>query len=330
MKANSFKYLTKQGVKNLWSNRMMTLASVGVLTACLLIVGFAVLMTKNIDRLVEHVESQNEFVAFMYTEEDYIAKQTAEGVEPFVSTADTPEGEAPRWDSFEQEVWAALEAVPNVSSVEFVSKEEALEYVQSTGDPTYQDLFIELQDDNPLPDNFTIRVDDLEKLSETVAAVSQVEGIESVSAANEVAESLTFIRKAVNMVGGAIIVALVIVSLVIITNTIRATIFTRRKELNIMKYVGATNSFIRLPFIVEGICLGLLSAAVAYGIIWGGYSYFVTAFTEGTLPGFISLAFQSIIPFKEVALDLVFFFCGASVAIGVLGSLISIRNHIKV
>lgn len=330
MKANSFRYLTKQGIKNLWLNRMMTLASIGVLTACLLIVGLAIILTQNIDNMAHYVEDQTEFVAFMYRENDYIQIQVDAGEQPIVATADTPEGQTPQWDSFVQEVKKKIEAIPNVSSVEYISKAQGLNNMRSQlGE--YASLLDELEDDNPLNDSFTIRVEDLTKIKETTTRVQSVNGIQSVNAANDVAETLTFIRQIVNAVGGAIILALVIVSLVIIVNTIRATIFARRKEINIMKFVGATNSFIRLPFIVEGIVLGLLSAVIAYCIIWGAYSYILNAFSEGGIvPTFIGSAFKNIIPFKDVALDLGVFFGASSIGIGVLGSLMSIRNHIKV
>lgn len=329
MKANSFGYLAKQGVKNLWLNRMMTLASVGVLTACLLIVGFAIVLTENIDSMVHYVESQNEFVAFMPTEEDYIAQQIADGEEPMVSTADTPEGETPAWQTFVEEVQSQIEALPNVAGVTYISKEEGLESMkEQMGE--YAELFEDLEDDNPLNDTFTIRVKDLTKLNETCLQVQEINGIQSVNAANDVADTLTFIRQVVNTVGGAIVLALVIVSLVIIVNTIRATIFSRRKEINIMKYVGATNGFIRLPFVVEGIILGLIAAAISYAVIWGGYTYLVHSFEAGTVPTFIGAAFQHIIPFSDIALNLGLFFGISSVAIGVIGSMISIRSHIKV
>ncbi|MGI5958614.1 MAG: permease-like cell division protein FtsX [Massiliimalia sp.] len=329
MKANSFSYLSKQGVKNLWLNRMMTLASVGVLTACLLIVGFAIVLTENIDSMVHYVESQNEFVAFMPTEEQYIEQQVANGEEPMVATADTPEGETPAWQTFVEQVRAEIEALPNVSGVTYISKEEGLESMkEQMGD--YAALFDDLENDNPLNDTFTIKVKDLTKLEETCLQVQEIDGIQSVNAANDVADTLTFIRKIVNTAGGAIILALVIVSLVIIVNTIRATIFTRRKEINIMKYVGATNSFIRLPFIVEGIILGLIAAGIAYLIIWGGYSYLVQSFEQGMVPSFIGAAFKHIIPFSDIAVNLALFFGISSVGIGVVGSMISIRSHIKV
>ena len=403
MKSNSFRYLLGQGVSGLWKNRMMTLASVGVLTACLLIVGFAVLLTENINQIVGYVESQNEMVAFMYksgeeaefvdsvadveaanretalriqqdfeesgeteevfrqglldsgiTEEelktlfgeesiadygspDATADSTSDGgTDTATDTTTAAEESEPvegrpivYWDGLIQDVEEQLREIPNVSDVRFVSKEEGIENQKdSLGDLGYL-----LDDytgaDNPIRNSFVIKVDDLSKMEETMRDVEEVYGIRLVNAANDVASTLTSLRRIINIVGWSIVAALSIVSLVIIINTIRASIFARRKELNIMKYVGATNAFIRLPFIVEGICLGILSAAIAYLIIWAGYSYFMQSFMD-TATTWIKAAFQSIIPFEQIAPQLAIFFLASGIGLGVIGSLVSIRNHIRV
>lgn len=407
MKANSVKYLMGQGVTGLWKNRMMTLASVGVLTACLLIVGFAVLLTENINQIVGYVESQNEMVAFMYkngenedfvqsvtdadeqnhqtalriqedlkesgkTEEEFrkalldsgmtkeelttlFGTQTIEEYEHSPnnkeqesadngtstekasadSTADKTTNQIENvkpivyWDGLIQDIKTKLKQIPNVTEVRFISKEEGIKNQKSS----FGELGYLLDDytgaDNPIRNSFVIKISDIAKLQETAAAVQEVYGIKLVNASNEVATTLTGMRRIINIVGWSIVAALSIVSLVIIINTIRASIFSRRKELNIMKYVGATNAFIRLPFIVEGVCLGILSAAFAYLIIWGGYSYFMTSFMD-TASSWIQAAFQSVIPFEVIALKLAIFFLVAGVTLGVSGSIVSIRNHIKV
>lgn len=396
MKSNSFRYLLGQGVSGLWKNRMMTLASVGVLTACLLIVGFAVLLTENINQIVGYVESQNEMVAFMYksgeeaefvdsvadveaanretalriqqdfeesgeteevfrqglldsgiTEEelktlfgeesiadygtsDTVTDAASDGTDAAEEESEPVEGRPIiYWDGLIQDVEEQLREIPNVSDVRFVSKEEGIENQKdSLGDLGYL-----LDDytgaDNPIRNSFVIKVDDLSKMEETMRDVEEVYGIRLVNAANDVASTLTSLRRIINIVGWSIVAALSIVSLVIIINTIRASIFARRKELNIMKYVGATNAFIRLPFIVEGICLGILSAAIAYLIIWAGYSYFMQSFMD-TATTWIKAAFQSIIPFEQIAPQLAIFFLASGIGLGVIGSLVSIRNHIRV
>lgn len=331
MRASSFSYLSKQGVKSLWSNRMMTLASVGVLTACLLIVGFAVLLTENINNMVHFVEQQNEFKAFVYTEKDYIQYQKDNNQEPIIPSYETKPGEENQWLSVLNKIENEIKSIDNVSGVELVTKEQGLEAMkEQLGSENASLLDDYVGEDNPLNDSFTVTVEDLSLLEDTVAKVSKLEGIEIVTAANEAASTLTSLRNIINIVGWIIIAALVIVSLVIITNTIRASIFARRKELNIMKYVGATNSFIRLPFIIEGICLGIISGVIAYVVIWIGYETIGNTFVEKVTSQWLQNAFESIIPFKEIALQLGGFFFISSIVIGVLGSVVSIRNHIKV
>lgn len=394
MKASSFGYLSRQGVKSLWSNRMMTLASVGVLTACLLIVGVAVLLTENINEVVKYVEAQNEFKAFMYKEAEYLdllneeagvdteqlvadkaaadqattddavvdsqdkqpaddevndiasAKKTDDTEANDIAAAKQPEGaeleETPvdiatpeyttenfDWDAFCLEVTQKIEALPNVESAEFISKDEGIEQMKNQLGEKSQLLDDYVGTENPLNDSFTIKVKDLSQMEQTTKDVTALQGIQTVSAANEVAETLTDVRRIINIAGWALVAALVIVSLVIIINTIRATIFSRRKELNIMRYVGATKAFIRLPFIVEGILLGLLSAGIAYLVIWQSYSYALNNLI-GQSTSWLNAAMASIIPFEQIALPLAGFFAGASVFIGVLGSAVSIRHHIKV
>lgn len=313
MKASSFTYLSRQGVKNLWKNRMMTVASVGVLTACLLIVGVAVLLTENISAVVEYVESQNEFVAFIQTEENY-----SEQI-----------GDYDDWSAVCDSIMAEIAAIDNVDSVEFVSKDEGLESLKSQFGENADLLDAYTGDENPLNDSITIRLVDLSLLDQTAAQVSAVTGVLSVSAASEVAETLTEIRHIVNVTGWSLVVALVIVSLVIIMNTIRATIFSRRKELNIMRYVGATKAFIHLPFLVEGVLLGLISAGISYLVIWRAYVYILSLLNNnGT--SWLDTTLQHVIPFSAIALPLAGFFVGAGVLIGIVGSGMSIRNHIKV
>lgn len=331
MRASSFSYLSKQGVKSLWANRMMTLASVGVLTACLLIVGFAVLLTENINSVVKFVEQENEFKAFVYTEENYIQYQKDNNMEPITPSYETKEGEENQWAKVLDDIQSQIESVDNVTKVTLVTKEEGIEQLKDQLGGDKASLLDDYKGaENPLNDSFTVRIDDLSKLQETVSIVEKIPGIQVVTAATEAASTLTKIRDIINIVGWSIIGALVIVSLVIITNTIRASIFTRRRELNIMKYVGATNSFVRLPFIVEGICLGLLSAFVAYIVIWIGYSTVFNTFIKQVSSKWLKAAFENAIPFQDVALQLGLFFIVSSVLIGVLGSVVSIRNHIKV
>ena len=224
---------------------------------------------------------------------------------------------------------AAIRAVPNVKEVTFISKAEGLENTkESFGDEGYLLEGYE-GDDNPIPDSFVVKVDEIEKTRDTQKALQEISGVDIVNASGEVADTLSYVQNTVVTLGTIVIIALAVISLVIISNTIRATIFTRRKEINIMKFVGATNSFIRVPFIVEGFMLGFLSALISFLIIWGAYSYLVGAFSTD-VSYWLQSAFDSVVPFKQVALPLGSFFAGTGIVLGVMGSLISIRNHVKV
>ncbi len=301
MKGGSAKYLIKEGFRNLWTNRLMTFASVGVLTACLLLVGFAVLFSENVSSIVGYVEEQNELVAFLKkdnTEEENLALQKQ------------------------------IAAMEDVDEVVYVTKEEAWDIQkEKLGDAA---SLLEENGDNPYYAYFTIREKDLEKIDITTAAIEKLDGIEKVNSSNGFAKSIVQIRKMVNIFGGAVIAALVLVSLVIIANTIRSAVFSRRKEINIMKYVGATNGFIRVPFLVEGVILGVIAAAVSFLLIWGGYSLLYDALTGDMMASFVANALKSMLPFREVALQVGLLFLGAGVLTGTLGSLISVRNHLKV
>lgn len=301
MTGGSFKYLVKEGARNLWSNRLMTFASVGVLTACLLIVGFAMLFSENVASVVDYLESQNEIVAFL-------------------DKANTEEQNL--------EIKEKLLAISDLDKVVYVSKEETWE-IQKEKLGSAAELLDE-KDDNPYYAYFKIREKDLSKISETVKKIEAVEGIHQVNSSAGFADSVVKLRQIVYVFGGSIIVALILVSLVIIANTIRAAVFSRRKEINIMKYVGATDGFIRFPFMVEGLILGVISALLAFLLIWAGYSSLLNTIQNDLSISFVAKALESFLPFKEVALRLGLSFLGAGVVTGILGSMISVRSHLKV
>lgn len=302
MKSGSFKYLLKEGIRSLWTNRVMAFTSVGVLTTCLLIVGAAYLVTVNVNSMVKYVESQSEMSVYL-----------AEDIDEDTISA----------------VGAAIQQNANVAGVEFVSKEQGLENTQAGfGDDKYLlDAF--KGERNPIPDTYNVRLKDVSLTAQTRDELAQINGVDTVMASTQVADTFTGVQRIVTALGSAIILALGIISLVIISNTIRATIFARRKEINIMKFVGATNSFIRIPFLVEGFMLGLISALVSFLIIWGCYSYLVSAL-DTNMSSFLQSALSNIIPFKDIASQLALFFGVTGTVLGTAGSSISIRNHVKV
>ena len=301
MRASSFRYLVKNGIKNLWNNRMMTIASIGTLIACLLIVGFAVLFSINVDNIVKFVGEQNEIVVFVDLE--------------------APEG-------YSDTLRSQLDQMEGLGDITFVSKDQAMDDVINK----YLDGDVGLMDgveNDFLPESFRAKILDPEHLDSIVAQIKSMDYILKVDAPTDLSNTLMHMRKMVNTFGGAIIIALVIVSLVIITNTIRASVFARRKEINIMKYVGANNAFIRVPFIVEGITLGLIAALAAFGIIWGGYNVFLNAVTSESNTWLASIS-QNLVPFKHISYQILGYFLISGILVGGFGSAMSMRGHLKV
>ncbi len=288
-------YLAKEGVKNLWHNRTMTFASICVLVACLLLTGFAMLFSQNITNAMQELEGSNQITVYLKDE--------------LVSLESKLIGEK-------------IEALENVASVEFVDKDKALEDMLSRlGDDGT--LFEGLTgEENFLPDSYRVSFRDLSLYDQTVKEISEIEGVESYTDYSEVAEKLTRLDHLVSVAGFWIVVVLGIVSLFIIANTIRVTMFSRRQEISIMKSVGATNGFIRIPFIIEGICIGIIAGAIASAVLYFSYAAIMDSIS-GVVP------FIRLIPLEEVLLKAVIGFIAAGILFGTIGGSISITRYLK-
>ena len=298
---NSFFYLVNQGFKNLWNNRLMSLASIGVLVSCMLLIGAAALLSVNVSSIVDAVEDQSEAIVYL-----------EDGLD----------------DAAVEEVRDGLIATGKVATIEFISKEDALHaMMESMGDDGM--LFEAYKKENNLPDSFRITFDDVSDLENTVMHIEALLGVDSVSALTEVAEVITGVKN-MAYVGGTIIIGLlIVVSLMIIGNTIKITVFSRRREVNIMKYVGATNGVIRLPFIVEGISLGVISGAISYGIIYFAYDYLVKWVSSQSATWF-SQIISDLVPFSVLSDYLLLGFIGGGAFIGLFGCVAFIGKHLKV
>jgi len=301
MKTSSFKYLLGEGARNVKTNRLMSLASIGVLTACLLLIGAAWLVAINANSIVGYVEDQNEAMAF---------------VEDGADADDI------------LEIEEALKEIDNIHEVIYISKAQALEQQMELLEENAF-LFEEFENDNPYPDSFRLKIDDLSILGETIAQVEAVDGIDGTSASADLAATITDIKNGISFAGMAIVGMLSLVSLVIVANTIKITVFNRRKEISIMKYVGATDLFIRLPFLVEGLILGLISAVVSFLLLWGGYELLLNWMGD-TQSSWFMMAFEHLIPFKQFAVKVLIAFVAAGMSIGGLGSMMFMGKHLKV
>lgn len=300
MKISSLSYLIRQGLKNIWRNRLMSVTAIGVLTVCLIMVGAAELVSLNINQVVDFVQSENEMVIFL---DDGIDEMTAFRI------GDT------------------IKSHKNVDKVRYVSSAQAMqEQREALGENA--DLLDGL-DENLLPAKYVVNVKELDAFEKTAKELSGIEGVMSVSAATDIASTLTDVGKMVTTFGLAMIAALAIIAVVIMVNTIKAAIFNRRKEINIMRYIGATTAFIRIPFIVEGIVLGAVSAGLSFVAVMIAYNGIVENMLGGQ-SGWLNSAMQTVIVFDSIALPLGGAFLVAGIFIGVFGSLISMHKYAKV
>ena len=265
MKGTSLKYLTHEGFRNVWVNRLMSLASVTVLMACLIIMGAGIMIYFNINNVVDKVQSQN--VVMVYVADDASEDETTQ-------------------------IGTSLKGISNVESCEFVPKEVAFqEQIQSMGGDA---ALFEGFDEIPLPDAYKVTVKDLSQFENTVSQIKQINKVDSVRENSDLASKLLSLRHAVSIVSVGLVIMLFLVALFIISNTIRITMFSRKLEISIMKAVGATNWFIRWPFMIEGMILGTISGIVSLGVLWGLYAVAEKVFAQT-----LSLIGFSLVPFSE-------------------------------
>lgn len=408
MKLRSVRYLTGEGIKNVWVNRLMSIASVGVLVACMLIIGVAIALSFNIDLAMGNLEQQN--VVMVYFEDEAALRYSEENLTSAVSSddsssdadaadsqassaadssaqtsstdsslsdssaadtaseADTAEGgavatqlsakqnltaTAQRADASDldsdadadtdasdaatdstidlsgavteeeaKEICKRIEALPNVVGVEFISSEEGLQRMLATMDETQATYFTWLEEDNPLSCSAKVTMESMEQFDQTVAAIEAMDGINTVYHQRDLAMRINSIKNGIGVAGVWIIALLMVISLVIVANTIRVTMYNRKLEISIMKAVGATNAFIRLPFVVEGVVIGLVSALLSTGLL-----YFVYRGVIGNMQEALGLV--TAVPFRNFVWQTLGLFAIIGVLAGLLGSLIMINKYLR-
>lgn len=295
MKGTSLKYLTHEGFRNVWVNRLMSLASVTVLMACLIIMGAGIMIYFNINNVVDKVQSQN--VVMVYVADDASEDETTQ-------------------------IGTSLKGISNIESCEFVPKEVAFqEQIQSMGGDA---ALFEGFDEIPLPDAYKVTVKDLSQFENTVSQIKQINKVDSVRENSDLASKLLSLRHAVSIVSVGLVVMLFLVALFIISNTIRITMFSRKLEISIMKAVGATNWFIRWPFMIEGMILGTISGIVSLGVLWGLYAVAEKVFAQT-----LSLIGFSLVPFSEYWWQILLVFVAIGLFTGGFGSLVSMAKYLK-
>ena len=295
MSFSKITYLLREGFRSIRTHGFMSFASVTIITACLIIMGSIALLSLNIDALIKDLEQQNEVVAFVD-------------------------------DSIEDEAQASalqtsIQQVGNLSSVEFVSRTAAMDSFMSK----YDDRLMEGIDETVFRHRFVLHLEDISLMAETKAKLEAIDGIAKVNAHIEYANRFVRIRNIVTVISLILTAVLTFVSFFIMSNTIKLTTYGRREEIAIMKMVGATNAFIRTPFVSEGLILGLLGGFLGFLAVWGLY----TALT-GNIMNSLTGSFLTLIPFRTVMLPLLVAFLGIGVLIGVFGGVNAIRNYLKV
>lgn len=290
MRFNTFRYLVREGVRSLRQNFFMSAASILVLVSCLLITGCAYLVYENVEHAFDWAYQQNVVVAYA---KDAVTDEQAGAMK------------------------SQFEALDNVESVDYLSKEALLEKYKDE----FGDLLEDLQEDNPLQDAFVIHFKDLALFDSTVNAVRAVEGVDKVDYDQALSSTLVKVRNVVMTVGVWVIALLLIVSLFIIANTIKLTVYSRRLEIFIMRSVGATHWFVRFPFMVEGVILGSAAGAVSYGLLFGVYELIRQNFT-------FTSSLQ-LMPFTAVWWQLLLGFLVGGMFTGLLGSSLSMGRYLK-
>ena len=290
-----FGYFLSEGFHSIFTHGFMSFAAVCMIICCLLIMGSFTLVAVNAENMFSDLEAENQFTAYI---DESLTQEEAKALQD------------------------DIEAVPNVARAEFMTKEQAQEEFEA--DYEGNELFDGLPSD-VYRDRFHVYLDDISKLTETENAVKEVTGVAKTKSAPEIAEGFTVIRNIAGAVAVILVVILLAVSLFIISNTIKLATFNRREEIAIMKMCGATNGFIRWPFVYEGFMLGLTGAILAFLLQWGLYE----AIAQGVANN-DTLQLLSIVPFQQLWKPVGGVFLGAGILIGVGGSLSAIRRFLQV
>ncbi len=296
MKGNRFTYYIREGVSSIFNHGFMSFASVCIIVACLIIMGSFTLLALNVDNIIDTMESQNELMAFV---DDSLTREEAQALK------------------------GDIEALPNVERAVFITRETAWDdFVATYENPR----FFEGLDSSVTRDRYVVYLQDISLMEQTRDDLAnKVPGIDWVRAHLEISRGFVRIRNVITVISIALVAVLFVISLFIMSNTIKLTTFERRDEIAIMKMVGATSSFIRWPFVIQGLILGLVGALVSFTLEWCIYEGLVTHVLSGA-----GISFLTVIPFYRVSIPLLLAFTAVGLGVGTIGSLLAIRNYLKV
>ena len=301
MKPSTFGFLVVRGVRNLGKHWAMTIACIASLSVCMTLNTFATLAEVNVDSMVNYLGQQNEMVVYVDPEAD---------------------------DATIQTVGERITATPGVSRVQYMSKEDVLnQYRGYMAD--YAVLLDEFENDNPFKANYRVSLADLSQMQAMSQNFQSIPGVYSVTAPIEMTQTFVEVQQAVTKVGQIVILVLMAVSIITVGSTIRLSVFARRREIEIMKYVGATNHLVTLPFFVEGLTMGLISGILTAAVSLGCYSYVVNA--AGGLGGIWQMLMgRALVPVANVLPTIVVTSLLSGAIVGGVGSMFSIRKHLNV
>ena len=298
MKYNRLGYLIGEGFSNVFKNKKSTMASIIIMCATMIIFGLFLIIGENVNHFVDNLKLQQGFQVFM--KEDATQEEM-------------------------DKVKEDIRALDGISTIEFVSKEQGLNTMKE-----------KLKDEKGVLDGFNVqkikatyivKVTDLERSKTIQSEVEKIDNVVKITNSNETAMKLISIAKVIRIATGVILLLLIIISTFIISNTIKLTVHSRRKEISIMKYVGATNSFIRWPFIVEGIVIGIISSIISIIIVGGTYNIITTKMAESD---FIRVMGMNLVGLNEMLTSIILVYLILGIGIGTVGSVVSMRKYLKV
>ncbi len=350
MKMRSFKYLIKEGFANAWANRLMSLASIGVLIACMVVIGLAVMISENVNKAMGNLEQQNVVMVYMKdyswalygggsaddtassseeategtAEEDQTAQENEESTEQADENGIKPSDYVIHDENEAKALCSEIEKIANVKSVEYISGDDGLESIKENMLEGQEQYFSFLDDKygNPLSAAAKVTMKDMSQFDDTVNQIKKLDGVDTIQSQGDLADKISAIKKGVGIAGFWIIAILMVISLVIVSNTIRVTMYNRKLEISIMKAVGATDTFVRVPFVVEGMLIGLISAFISEGLLYACYRIASEAISK-------ALGTADLVLYKDVAWYLLLIFVGIGVFAGVLGSIIMISKYLR-
>ena len=327
MKVGSAKYLIKEGFRGAWANRLMSLASIGVLVACMVVMGLAILISENVNVAIGNLEQQNVVMVYMKDYNWALYSEDKSGEEPAEGADQNGISDSDYIIHNDEEAQAfcdKIAALDNVASVEYISSESGLESVKDGMLDGQSEYFTFLDDEygNPLSAAAKVTMTDMSLFDDTIEQIKAIDGVDTIQSQSDLADRITAVKQGIYVAGIWIIAILIIISLVIVSNTIRVTMYSRKLEISIMKAVGATNAFIRIPFVIEGILIGIISALISEGLLY--FCYRVSTETISK-----TLGTSNIVKYGDMAVYLLLVFIAIGIFAGMLGSLIMIRKYLK-